>query len=220
MRTSGLEDLSLLFQGVERAGTRVNFGPVIYLRTLYALNREIIMSRSALSVRLGVGEGTVRTIVRKLAQRGLVEVIRSGCTLSERGREFMQNLRAFITEPTPLLLEEVWKFAHSVGVAVRGGAGSVGKGLEERDQAIRHGAEAAIVLSYVSGKLLMPEVSDVSAEHPAFARKVEDQLLLRDGDVVLIAGAQDLHAAESGAVGAALYLTSKLVLSRSNADRE
>ncbi|MDW8041733.1 MAG: DUF4443 domain-containing protein [Nitrososphaerota archaeon] len=214
MKLKGTEDLSFFFEGTERGGTRVHLGPVIYLRTMYALKREAIMSRSALSTRLGVGEGTIRTIVHRLAQRGLVTVIRSGCTLSDRGRDFLQSLSDFMTEPKLLLLEDVWRFTHSIGVVVRSGSSSVGKGLEERDQAIRYGAEAAMVLSYVSGKLLMPEVSDVSAEHPAFAKKIEAELPLRDGDVGLITGAHNLHAAESGAIGAALYLTRKLIARR------
>ncbi|MEN3047273.1 MAG: DUF4443 domain-containing protein [Candidatus Caldarchaeales archaeon] len=211
MRAEGPRDL--LLEGAGRLGQGVPLGPVIYLRALFALSRENMISRSALGARLGVGEGTARTIIRRLAQRGLVNVIRSGCILSDRGREFLKGLSELMTEPKPIRLDEVWSYEHSVGVIVRRASGHVGRGLDERDEAIRHGAEAAMVLSYVMGRVLMPEVSDISEEHPGFARKLLDELCPNDGDVMLIAGARSYHAAESGALGSAVYLARKMLAS-------
>lgn len=213
LRAEGSQDLLLLLEGAGRLGQGLAVGPVIYLRALFALNRESMISRSALGARLGVGEGTARTIIRRLAQRGLVNVIRSGCHLSDRGREFLRKLSELMTEPRLIGLEEVWRYEYSVGVVVRRASGHVGRGLDERDAAIRHGAEAAMVLSYVSGRVMMPEVSDVSEEHPEFARKLLNELGPGEGDVMLIAGARGFHAAESGALGSAVYLTRKVLTS-------
>jgi simple sugar transport system ATP-binding protein len=55
---------------------------------------------------------------------------------------------------------------------VREGARIVGKGLEERDEAVRHGAEAAMVLIYRTGRVLMPELEDVTSHYPHFSEKI------------------------------------------------
>ena len=54
------------------------------------------MGRAALGIRLGVGEGVVRTLLRRLASERLVEVSTKGITASEKGRRLLDDVHSII----------------------------------------------------------------------------------------------------------------------------
>jgi hypothetical protein len=89
---------------------------------------------------------------------------------------------------------------------VHDAVGRVSRGLEQRDEAVRAGAKALMILAYQGGRLLMPGVSDLSAERPDFASHLLEELRPVDGDVILIAGGDSLAEARRGALAAALTL--------------
>ncbi|MEM2233112.1 MAG: DUF4443 domain-containing protein [Nitrososphaerota archaeon] len=204
--------ISLLLdeQAVQRRGARPSYSTLDVLRALLLIRRVGLVSRAAMSEELGIGEGSVRSLVRKLALMGLVQVIRSGCTLTKTGEEFLSALSEHVAGPVRLDLRGVWRYPHSVGVSVRNGARFVGSGLEERDEAVRHGAEAAMVLTYETGRLLMPELEDLSTSYPDFSHHVNETMRPVDGDCIIIAGASTYGKAEAGALGAGLKLLKRI----------
>lgn len=64
------------------------------------------VGRLKLSKDLQLGEGETRTLVRHLKKEGLVEVSRSGISLSVDGRKLLSSLRAILSEQVeiPFLL--------------------------------------------------------------------------------------------------------------------
>lgn len=187
-------------------GAKPSYSSIDVLRALLLIKRVGMVSRAKLSEELGLGEGSVRSMVRRLALLGLVQVIRSGCTLTPTGEQELSALSEHFAGPFRLDLVGVWRYPHSVGVSVRNGAGSVGRGLEERDEAVRHGAEAAMVLIFTGGRLLMPELEDVSSSYPDFSNRVTESICPIEGDCIIIAGASTYNRAEAGALGAGLRL--------------
>jgi len=162
------------------------------------------VGRKELSRRLGLGEGSVRTLLNKLRSNDLVTITKEGCKLSATGLEIYNWLNEKISPIYEIELREIWGHRFSVGVVVKNGERLVKRGIEQRDAAIKFGAAGAMTLIFKDGKLLMPEITNLSEEFPDFASKVIDNFLLREGDVLIIAGADSFYDACYGALAAAL----------------
>ncbi len=93
---------------------------------------------------------------------------------------------------------------------IKGGAEFVRKGLEERDMAIVGGAKGASLFVMENEELWMPGLENVSEKYPDVADEIFSKLEVCDGDVVLLAWADDRFSAEYGALNATLYLLKKM----------
>ena len=95
-----------------------------------------------------------------------------------------------------------------VAVAARSSAPSVASGLEQRDSAIRMGAAGATTYVIKEGKFAVPGGSpDCERDFPSETwRKLRAELKPKDGDAVILCGAQDETTAKLGALSAALTL--------------
>ena len=188
-------------------GPQPGFQSFQLLDALLTIDREAPIGRKKLSEKLGVGEGTVRTMLQRLKAASLVEVKgKGGCALSEKGKRLISELRGRLVEVGSLSLRLPWDYPENYALMVRGASSKVRRGIEQRDEAIKAGAKALLVLSYQDGRLLMPGVADLTAEKPEFASKLIDKLKPREGDIILIAGASSLPEARRGALAAAQTL--------------
>jgi len=188
-------------------GPQPGFQSFQLLDALLTIDREAPIGRKKLSEKLGVGEGTVRTMLQRLKAESLVEVKgKGGCALSEKGKRLISELRERLVEVGSLSLRLPWDYPENYALMVRGASSKVRRGIEQRDEAIKAGAKALLVLSYQGGRLLMPGVADLTAEKPEFASELIDKLKPREGDIILIAGASSLPEARRGALAAAQTL--------------
>ena len=168
---------------------------------LYALSllSERRIGRKNLSEELRVGEGTVRTIISRLSDEGLIVVSRPGISLTPRGVSFLErvlNRLCWYEYPsTDLTVAE-----SNCIVLISGASGGIRYGVEQRDQALIHGAVGATTLIMVEGRWLMPGTNE----------KVEitlpDAMVSKDGDVVIIGSGDDKFTARLGALSAALQV--------------
>jgi hypothetical protein len=188
-------------------GPRPSFQSFHVLEAILVIGREAPIGRKRLAEVLGLGEGAVRTLIQRLRAWSLVGVVgRGGCALSEKGEELLRELERRLRDVGPVKLELPWSHPASYALIARDAAGMVSRGLEQRDEAVRAGAKALMVLTYHGGRLLMPGVSDLSAERPEFASRLIRELGLVDGDVILISGGDSLAEARRGALAAAQTL--------------
>ena len=188
-------------------GPQPGFQSFQLLDALLTIDREAPIGRKKLSEKLGVGEGTIRTMLQRLKAESLVEVKgKGGCALSEKGKRLISELRERLVEVGSLSLRLPWDYPENYALIVRGASSKIRRGIEQRDEAIKAGAKALLVLSYQDGRLLMPGVADLTAEKPEFASKLIDKLKPKEGDIILIAGASSLPEARRGALAAAQTL--------------
>lgn len=165
------------------------------------------MGRIKLSKRLGLGEGTTRTLIKRLQKEKLIEISRSGIELSEYGKNLFSALRAEISKgieipPSPLTIG-----TFNVAVLVRDAGSAVKYGLEQRDVAIMTGAHGATTLIFSKNKLSMPGVAeDVFKDIPSMRDILLFKLKPKENDVIIIGSAEDKRSAEFGAKMAALQL--------------
>ncbi|MEM2674865.1 MAG: DUF4443 domain-containing protein [Candidatus Hadarchaeales archaeon] len=180
-------------------GPLPRFGEVHVRRALEEMEGGRI-SRKELCRRLGLGEGSVRSILKKLKREGLVTSSRAGHTLTRRGRLRLGRPLAFLrVEAGGLTVGKV-----DVATVVRGAANRVRKGVEQRDEAIKAGAKGATVLIFRKGRFEIPGLR--FKVDRKLARELVDHFRLRDGDVVVIGTGDDLLSAEEGARAAASSL--------------
>ena len=171
---------------------------------LYALSllRERRIGRKQLAEALRVGEGTVRTILSRLSNEVLIEISRPGVSLSPEGLAFLEAIETRLTwgefPSTDLTVSEFNLF-----VLVRRAADRVRLGVEQRDQALIHGAVGATTLVRRDGLWILPGPGgEVNLDY------IEEGISPSDGDVVVIGTGVDSFSAALGAFSAALHLVS------------
>lgn len=172
-------------------------------RALELISEFQPIGRKKLADKLGVGEGSVRTILNRLKEEGFVSSTIQGHVLTEKGEnELGDSVRKFLEiKVSDLTVGEV-----DVATIVENSADKVSSGIEERDEAIKVGAEGATVLVFKDNELKLPN-AELNIDE-----EIKSQLLdffqPEEGDVVIIATADNEYSAERGALAAAESLSS------------
>ncbi len=187
-----------------RGGPTPYFDVVHIVMAIRLIGEHLGIGRKELSKRLGIGEGSVRTLLNKLKGSEIISITKEGCKLSDKGLKIYNWLLEMIPTINEVDLKEIWGHQFSVGVIIRNSEHLIKKGIEQRDAAVKFGAAGAITLIFKSGRLLMPEIADLSIEYPDFAAKLMSKFLLNEGDVLILVGADNFNYAYYGALAAAL----------------
>lgn len=186
----------------KKAGVPLRFLPVDAVRLLWAL-RSATESRGGLAKRLGVGEGSVRTILSFLVQEGLVETSREGCFLSKKGGRFLQDFSLRIScgaLPASAISFGLPAFAARVRKVLPEGNGQMG-----RDLAVRLGAQGATIFCFEKGGFRIP----FEGGKNFFEAKVSQQLRalfypVQEQDFFAVCFGEDCVAVERAAFSIAL----------------
>jgi len=159
------------------------------------------VGRKQLAKELGVGEGSMRTILDRFKKEGFVRSSRGGHSITTKGkRELGKALELVQIDAGDLTVGDV-----DVATIVRKTAARVSRGIEQRDEAIKAGAAGATVLVLKKGKLQFPD------RFLTVKKELSDVLMKafkpREGDVIVIGTARDAVKAEAGAKAAARTLS-------------
>lgn len=168
------------------------------------------MSRSKLVQEMGLGEGSIKTLVKHLKMNGLIENSNAGMWLTGKGRTVYMKLCAVIPSETdiPKCSIVLGRFNHAI--LIRGFAYSVRTGIEQRDIAIKNGSIGATTLTFRDRKLTMPNKSqDALRKEPKIYNLIMSHLKPEDEDVIIITSADDKKTAEMSAKSTALQIISE-----------
>lgn len=197
-----VETLAAL-SGKTAPGRTPEFSPAHVLIALRIIS-EKNPGRKQLSADMCLGEGTVRNLLRRLAEEGLVSSTRRGVSLTVEGEGFVEELtRRIRGRSVPRSQLTVGEYNHAV--LVKGGASKVRLGVEQRDHALISGASGATTLIVEDGGFKVPALPDAVE-----SSIVESILELgpEEGDAVVIGTADHVFFAELGAYAAGLELLS------------
>jgi len=161
------------------------------------------IGRQQLAGKLGIGEGSARTIVKRLTADGLISTTRGGMALTKKGERLIEDIHDKITG-SELKLTGVTVGSSDYAVLVRGSSRCVRNGVEQRDSALIAGAKGATTLIFEGGRFRMPGVE--VAPESGLSRQLTATFRPEDGDVVIIGTADESIAAEIGAKSSALEL--------------
>ncbi len=189
-------------------GPATQFTQAHALQLLLELRSKTRLGRQALARRIGIGEGSVRTLLAKLTDRSFIHRSRGGVALSGEGRAFIASLGIDLA---PVDAGELTVGAVDRMVHLRAGAEWVTTGTAQRDAAMLAGAAGATTFCFSHNRLRACEMTDDLAETaPTLAAQIEAAFVLQEGDVVIIGTADDAATAATGALAAALDLGENL----------
>ena len=200
--TSKLQELS----EKKYIGPLESFDYVYIGLLIYWLGENAPKSRSKISNFLGLGEGSIRTMLRRLKEKGMINITRDGVHLSDSGLVFFSKLKTIF----PTLKEgsfgslSLSKF--SVIVRINKGKEKVSHGIEQRDESIRYGATGAITLVYENGHFKIPgEREDCETFYPQETwEKIRMSTSPKNGDIIIVCSAESIQRAYLGCFAAAL----------------
>jgi predicted transcriptional regulator len=187
-------------------GRSPSFAEAHVIKALEQISQQKSVGRLKLSEDLHLGEGEARTLVKHLKNEGLIEVSKTGISLSARGKRVLSSLRTVVSEPVDIPSTPLTVGPFNVAVRIAGMKDFIKKGLEQRDAAIKAGAKGATTLVFTGHRLTMPGTEeDVSKNDPLILASLSG-LSPKEGDVVIIGSADEKIKAELGAKTAALEL--------------
>jgi hypothetical protein len=206
------EDSLEALKTAERVASKIapgrlpSFAEAHVLIALEDISFQKTVGRMKLAKDLCLGEGEARTLVKHMKNEGLIQISKSGISLSMKGTKLLSSLRALLSEPVEIPSTPLTVGKFNVAVRARGLGDSVKYGLEQRDAAIIAGAKGATTLIFAKAKLSMPGTGeDASKSNPSLLPALSS-LDLKQGDVIIIGRADIKIKAELGATTAAIEL--------------
>jgi len=187
-------------------GRPPSFAGAHVVKALEDISDSGAMGRLNLSKDLCLGEGETRTLVRHLKNERLIEVSRSGISLSANGRKLLSSLRTLFSEQIEIPLTPLAVGPFNIAVRVIGMKGAVKYGLEQRDAAIRAGARGATTLVFTEQRLVMPGTGERVSQSDSSITASLSKLSLNEDDVIIIGSANEKIEAELGVKTAVLEL--------------
>jgi len=188
------------------AGPTPSFTQLDLGRAIGIIGSEHI-GRNKLSARLGLGEGTTRTLIDRLLDARLIKISKLGCELTRSGQSILNELNAKLGTRSKVALSSITVGNCNFGILVKGAANRIKSGIEQRDAAVRAGANGAVTFVVKHGELVMPpSAGSVQRRQENVARVIKETFEPQENDVIIIAGGDSEQNAEEGAMAAAWIL--------------
>lgn len=173
-------------------------------KTIYEIFKAGRIGRQKLAKRVGVGEGSLRTILAFLKTRNFIIIKQTGIRLTEKAISFLDKYELQIVR---LQATEITAGKYSCALRVRNVAHKIRLGIEQRDEAIKAGAAGATTLVYKNNLLSFPgESQSLKHAHPKISDLIISKFKLENNDVIIIGFGNTMKGAEEGTLAAALDL--------------
>lgn len=182
---------------------RASYSLYHLVKTIFLLS-EKPRGRGGLIKKLGSGEASVKTLMKKMQEGKIAKKSTKGLVLTEQGRKILKSFN--FSKPVFLDAGELTVGEKDCAILARGAAEKIRYGLEQRDAAIKAGADGATVLVCKDGRLALPQVERDAAKVEGELRK---HFEIRNGDVVVIGSGKGDLKAEEGAFAAVFSITTK-----------
>jgi hypothetical protein len=187
----------------------LSFGVVHIFKTLQLIDRDGHVGRELLCKELGLGEGSIKTLIKHLKMNNLVRTSNHGTVMTERGRAIFSELVESIPAETPLPRCSVALGKFNYAVLMKQLSYAVKSGIEQRDAAIKIGGTGATTFLFLEEKFVMPttgRIQDSFRKDPATRELLLEGLKPTQGDVIIVGSADtDRRTAELAAKNAALF---------------
>jgi len=185
----------------------LSFNSAHVFKTLQLIKKNEIISRNLLSKELGLGEGSIKTLIKHLKKENMIITTNKGTKMSDKGKSILSKLSLYIGSETsiPQCSISIGKFNHAV--LLKQMKVEIKSGIEQRDIAIKNGAKGATTLTYENEKFLTVNTNyDSLQDEPDIKKLLVNKLNPLDNDVIII-GSDDLRyiIAELAAKAASLY---------------
>jgi predicted nucleic acid-binding protein len=145
---------------------------------------------------LGLGEGTIRSILDILKEKDLLVSDKQGHSLSANGNSVVRKIKNYI-EIGKVNLDSIYQGKKNIAIHIKNPK-KIEKAVELRDTAVKNGADGALILESI----------DSDTEHNF--NEIENKFDLSKDDMVIVAYADSYMLAEHGALAVAIELCDEI----------
>jgi predicted transcriptional regulator len=171
------------------------------------LMAERPIGRNKMAKKLEVGEGTVRTIINRLKNSGLIVTSKEGCNLTSKGFAVWKRFEELFPKRVEIGETELTTAEHNYAFLVKNSGHKVKSGIEQRDAAIVAGAKRAVIMVSKGGHLTIESVSNsLEQQFPTATDQILTTIHPEDNDVIVLVGAETIWKAKHGAFAASWAL--------------
>ena len=165
-------------------------------------------SRTLLCQELNLGEGAVRTLLKHLKMKELIETSNAGTKMSDEGKRFFAEILSCLPKGCSLPKCSIALGKYNYVVLLKQLSFAAKSGIEQRDASIKMGALGATTLLFSKGRFVMPNTNimfDPLKKEPSIYELLVKKLGPVEGDVIII-GSDNINrqTAELAAKNAAL----------------
>ncbi len=163
--------------------------------TLITIKENQPIGRISLMKKVGLKEASMKTLIRRMKELGLVETDKVGGTvLTEKGESVLNEILKRVIVKQATLKSIGWE---SYGILLRGGGTLLRQRgvLELRDEVIKQGAERVLIAVFENGKIELPPKTDDMAMGNLLQEISEAFREAKEGDVSFFITPQDLRLA-------------------------
>ncbi|MEM3715243.1 MAG: DUF4443 domain-containing protein [Nitrososphaeria archaeon] len=188
-------------------GPKPSYASVHVIKCIELIRDLGPIGRLRLSKELKLGEGSMKTLLGKLKELGLIITERQGCALTNKGIEVGLWLKSKIPSRTYLGKTVLAIGDHAYALLI----GSIDTkklktGLEQRDAALLVGALGASTLIVRNNQIILLPDLNVNEKYPNEAERLHVLLNPHDGDIIIIGSGDNPLTAEFGALSAFITL--------------
>lgn len=183
----------------------LSFGRAHVLKYLQLMQRNQYVGRATAAKELGLGEGSVKTLIKHLKNNGIVQTQRAGCSLTPKGRKLVSNLMVALPAEVQVPTNSITVGKYNYAILLRDYAFAVGSGVEQRDEVIRFGGDGATTLLLRDNRFVMPNTNHECLSREPRIRELLLRLEPKDSDVIIIGSGSTKLLAELGSKAAALF---------------
>jgi len=186
----------------ELVDLRASYSEVHVLKALMLL-AEMPHGRFLLMKKLQLNEASARTLLSKLEQKNYSRPSPYGHALTKKGNVFVKKIRQRIIGPIKVGKTLVTLSDSNVAYIVRNASNKIKSGVEQRDTAIKLGANGLTTLVQENKKLSFP------LSNKKVPESVQKLFSLKENDVVLIGSSDNEITADLSALYAAYSISFK-----------
>ncbi len=205
-----LQEIINLAQPADRK-VSPTFKPHHVAVALMMIGREQPLGRYELRDRMSVGEGSTRTLLKRLSEAGYITAEgKQGQKLTRKGQDLFDRISEDVPLGLSLNLGELVVHSYAFANLVKGRAYLITDGVRQRDEAIiqgGYGQSGATTLVQKNGLLLMPpDDYNILLEYEDEALLIMESLRVEDDDVVVIGSAADANLAREVSMAAVMTM--------------
>ena len=182
---------------------RASYSIVDIVKVLFLLS-EKSMGRHQLMKEMGLGEATIKTLIKRLKKNDLIKKTTKGSALTKKGTLLVNKILKNISKPVGIDMDEYTVGKHNFAVLVKKASNKVRSGIEQRDEAIKIGADGATTLVCKDNRLIFPGCDRKVIDLEKILRKI---FKIENEDVIIIGSGSTRKKAEEASIIVALSLT-------------
>ena len=197
----------------EPAGGRVapSFKPYHAAVALVLIGREQPLGRYELCEKMSIGEGSVRTLLKRLSEADYIEAEgKQGQRLTSKGKVLFDEISQEVPLGLTLDVRALVMFEYAYANLVKQKSNLIKDGVRQRDEAIiqgGYGISGASTLIQKDGLLVMPpDDYHILGDYEEETILIMDSLRPDDGDVVIIGSSEERNIASEVAMAAVMTL--------------